>query len=121
MSQEDVTKSVDEDWKSQVEQEKQQPAAESAADAEEGKYPPADFNMLMTMLITQAMAAMGLITPPGGETPPVDLDLAKHFIDLLTVLEKKTEGNLDEEEAKQLEGHLHQLRMVFIQMKNQGS
>ncbi len=115
---------VDDDWKSQVEQEKEQlkqsadldssgPASEERAD-ESHELPPATFLVLMSTLATQAMAAMGLIPDPLSGTPTVNLPMAKHFIDLLAMLQEKTKGNLSDEEANHLRDGLHQLRMVYV-------
>jgi len=45
----------------------------------------------------------------------VRLDLAKHAIDMLAILEKKTMGNLTQEEASMLENVLHQLRIAYVE------
>ena len=42
--------------------------------------------------------------------------MAKHQIDLLEILEKKTAGNLDEEEKKVLGGVLYELRMQYVEV-----
>ena len=45
----------------------------------------------------------------------VRLDLAKHAIDMLAVIEEKTMGNLSQQEASMLENILHQLRMAYVE------
>ena len=110
---------VDDDWKSQVEREKEElkdsgNGSESEGKAEEHELPPASFMVLMSTLATQAMAAMGLIPDPMTGQPSVNLPMAKHFIDLLGMLQEKTQGNLTEEEANHLRDGLHQLRMIFV-------
>lgn len=110
---------VDDDWKSQVEREKEKlkdsgNGPESEGKAEEHELPPASFMVLMSTLATQAMAAMGLIPDPMTGQPSVNLPMAKHFIDLLGMLQEKTQGNLTEEEANHLRDGLHQLRMIFV-------
>lgn len=120
---------VDEDFKAQVEREReQQREAEQAAKAAGGEpeqgggqeIPPASMGMLISMLSSQVMMAMGFLPTPDGQQPPVDLPLAKHFIDLLTVLEEKTKGNLDQEEQGMLTESLHQFRMAFVQYSQGG-
>ena len=108
---------VDDDWKSQVEKEKEElkdTADTAEGEAEEHALPPASFMVLMSTLATQAMAAMGLIPDPMTGQPTVNLPMAKHFIDLLGMLQDKTKGNLTEEEANHLRDGLHQLRMIFV-------
>ena len=116
---------VDDDWKSQVEKEKEQLKEQVAsgesdsAAAGEPELPPATFMILMSTLATQAMAAMGLIPDPVSGKPTVNRPMAKHFIDLLTMLQEKTKGNLTEEESAHLRDGLHQLRMIYVSAGNQ--
>ena len=121
---------VDEDWKDQVQKEKEQLREQESANADaegtpqggpggQGEIPPASMSFLISMLISQVMMAMGFLPDPSGQQPPVDLGMAKHFIDLLGVLEEKTEGNLNDEEKQMLTESLHQFRMAFVQMTSQ--
>ena len=76
--------------------------------------PPASFSMLIQMLASQSMAALGMIAGPDGKVHK-EPAIAKHFIDLLSVLEAKCQGNLDATESKMLESLLHDLRMAYMQ------
>lgn len=127
---------IDEDWKTQVQREKEelkakqsqggaadespQPAeavgGEAPPEGPEGmeQLPPASFPLLLTSLATQALAALGQMPDENGQPLPVDLVFAKHFIDLIGMLEEKTKGNLNDEEASYLQETLHQLRMLFV-------
>ena len=67
------------------------------------------------MLSTQAMVALGLIPNPATRKAEKELPLARYFIDLIGVLEKKTAGNLDRDEAAALDETLHTLRMAYVQ------
>ncbi len=107
---------IDEDWKSQVEREKQQ----SRKTSEEMNSqppdmsqlpppPPANFEMLVTGLATQAVAAMGQFSPAD-----IRLDYAKHYIDLLELLQQKTVRNLTGQEHDMLKSVLHQLRLLYV-------
>jgi uncharacterized protein YccT (UPF0319 family) len=58
--------------------------------------------------------------PAGQEIPP-NLELAKHHIDLLDILEKKCAGNLSAEEKTLLDTTMHQLRMAYVEMVRAGS
>ena len=55
--------------------------------------------------------------PATGETG-VDLQTAKHWIDVLGMLEEKTQGNLDEQEAQMIENLLADLRMQYVSFTN---
>ncbi|MBN02305.1 MAG: hypothetical protein CMJ77_24645 [Planctomycetaceae bacterium] len=112
---------IDEDWKSQVEREREELKAEPEADAdpavnpdEATGLPPASFLLLATTLATQAMAGLGQLPDPIENKPIVNLQLAQHYIDMLSVLEEKTKGNLTDEEQEMLGSVLYQLRSVYI-------
>lgn len=77
--------------------------------------PPASMQMLVTSLATQAVAAMGQLPDPEGQNLPPNADYARHFIDLIGMLEEKTKGNLSDEENNYLQETLHQLRMLFVE------
>jgi len=117
---------VDEDWKTKVQREKAEEAdpatdaksaAEQKPDAEMdfSQLPSADFSMLISMFSTQAMVALGMIPEPSTGKPRTQLPLARHFIDLLSVLEEKTKGNLTDRESSGLTENLHYLRMLYLE------
>lgn len=108
---------VDDDWKSQVQKEKEElskDAGQSADEPANPQLPPASLEVLISTLSAQAMAALGFLPDPATGKPTVNRELAKHFIDILGVLEEKTSGNLSSEEQQLLTGSLHQLRMLFV-------
>ncbi|QDU93542.1 DUF1844 domain-containing protein [Lignipirellula cremea] len=113
---------VDEDWKSQAQREKAQ-ADQAKADQgkasarpapDEEQIPPASFEMLVSIFATQAIASLGGIPDPIEGKVVVRKPLAKHYIDLLAVIEEKTKGNLSSDESQMLTEALHQLRMLFV-------
>lgn len=78
--------------------------------------PEASFMGLLFSLHTGALVAIGDVPDPhSGETRP-DREVAKHSIDLLGVLKKKTQGNLDADEERLLDNILYDLRMRFVQV-----
>lgn len=85
----------------------------SGGGAQNLKIPPASFETLVTLLATQALANLGQIPGPDAQASS-NLPLARHYIDTLAVLEKKTEGNLSESERAMLEQSLHSLRMIAL-------
>ncbi len=113
---------IDEDWKGKAQKEKEvlkekEKIEKPENDAEqEYQLPAGDFGALISLLATQAMFAMGLITTEKDKEPQKDLRLAKFQIDMLAMLEEKTKGNLTEQEAKFLSNTLSQLRMGFVNM-----
>jgi hypothetical protein len=80
------------------------------------QLPPANFATLVTMFSTQAMVALGLLPDPVTGRPEPELALARHYIDLLGVIEEKTQGRLSSEEERLLESSLHELRMAYVEL-----
>jgi hypothetical protein len=78
--------------------------------------PPASFTFIVLSLRAQAEMQLGLM-PFGDEeekeTP--DLQLARHTIDLMSILMEKTKGNLELAEHRLLENSLTELRFRFVQ------
>src|SRR3954468_25020146 len=66
------------------------------------ELPPASFATLVQSLLTQVLFYLGDLSTRGAE-PMINLDMAKHNIDTLSVLEEKTRGNLTDEEKRLLD------------------
>ena len=110
---------IDEDWKSQVEREKEEfekniddPSDEQSLGPND--IPPASFPMLITSIGTQAMMALGQVADPMSGQAIYHPDLARHHIDTLVVLQEKTKGNLSDDENEMLDNVIQQLRQLFI-------
>ena len=78
------------------------------------EIPPASFEGLMNILAMQALSALGAFPDPQTGQRVAYLDLARHHIDLLAVLEEKSKGNLTEEEADVLAQTLYELRQQYV-------
>lgn len=133
---------IDEDWKTQVQREKEElkrkqsrtSSSDQLPDANVAKapkkdekpaetakpMPPATFEILVSSLATQALAAMGLLPDESDQPMPRNMDYARHNIDLLAMLETKTAGHLTDQEQQMLKEALHQLRMLFVSIQNDG-
>jgi len=75
--------------------------------------PPAKFELLVMSLAMQAQMELGNETAPDGRPPNVDI--ARHTIDLLSILQEKTKGNLTLEEKRSLDNTVTELRFRYIQ------
>ena len=107
---------IDSDWKTEAAQEKERLAnQERASRSAAGAGPAANFVELVNLMAMQAAIGLGGYQGPGGERIPPNPNVAKHHIDLLEVLEKKTAGNLTEEEKRILDGVLYELRLQYVQ------
>lgn len=76
--------------------------------------PPADFTMLVNMLVTNAMVFLGQMPAPGSQQYMRNLPQAQHMIDLLMVLREKTRGNLTPDEDQMMQDLLPQLQMAYV-------
>lgn len=103
---------VDQDWKAEAKQEKERLARETAR---REPLPDPTFGELVNMVAMQALVGLGGMSGPGGERIPPSLEVAKHYIDMLQVLEDKTRGNLSQEEQRLLDQVLYEMRMRYVQ------
>lgn len=76
----------------------------------QSEHPQVSFSSFVVSLATSAMTHLG--QGPAGQ---LDLALAKQTIDLLGVLQEKTEGNLDAEEKQLLDTVLHETRTKYLE------
>jgi hypothetical protein len=104
---------VDDDWKAEARREKERLEQEVAVP---GALPAPSFAELINIVAMQAMAGLGLLAGPNGERMPPHLETAKHFIDMLQVLDDKTKGHLTPEEKTMLDQVLYETRIAFVQM-----
>jgi len=87
--------------------------------ANPGQPAPAvmNFDRLVQSLYMTAAVQMGAGTAP-NEQPRIDILGARQSIDMLSVLEEKTRGNLNEQEKRLLQNALFDLRMSFLEITN---
>ena len=73
---------------------------------------------LIMMLSSQAMMTMGKLKNPVSDTIEKDLLASQFMIDMLESVQKRTKGNLSDEEQKYLDDTLRDLRLNFVVEKN---
>lgn len=123
---------IDEDWKAQVQAEKEAASKSKTTDTAEAgavqrpagedvPLPPASFEGLLTMLATEAFLALGHVPHPVTGKATVHRHQAKYVIDLIDVLREKTRGNLTDAEQQLMENLLHQLRLAFVEAASTAS
>ncbi len=76
--------------------------------------PPLSFSTFILSLSTSALMLMGEQLSPDNPALPVNLPQAKEIIDILRILEEKTKGNLNEDEANVLRDMLYTLQMKYV-------
>jgi hypothetical protein len=79
---------------------------------------PVDFSTHVMSLASTALIALNKLPAPDDQPHPLDLETAKHLIDVLAMLETKTKGNLEEAEAKLLASLIYDLRVAFVDVRN---
>jgi hypothetical protein len=124
---------IDSDWKAEAQAEKARleekvkaaEATKPAAGARPGasgaaagprEMPKATVETLIQSIASQAMLYLGIIPDPRSGQRVQHLDIARHHIDTLGVIEDKTKNNLSETEAKLLATTLYELRQAYIQV-----
>ncbi len=78
---------------------------------------PIAFTSFIMSMGTQVMVQLGEMPAPSGMEIPFDLESARQTIDIMTMLQRRTRGNLSAEEARFLEEVLHSLRISYINAK----
>jgi hypothetical protein len=78
------------------------------------RLPPLDFSTFVLSLGSSALMHMGDLENPGTGAATKNLPMAKHSIDILSMLEEKTKGNLSTTESQLLENLLYDLRLRYV-------
>jgi hypothetical protein len=95
------------------------PSSESGAEEDlEAMDDPASFASFMMSIASNAASSLGMMEHPVTGKREVDLELGKHWIDVLGMLQQKTRGNLLPQEQQILEGLLADLRMQYVSLTN---
>ncbi|MCC6145901.1 MAG: DUF1844 domain-containing protein [Candidatus Hydrogenedentes bacterium] len=136
---------IDEDWKAQVQREKEEarrkaeaarqaqetPAAPVTAMPDAGAAAPPEgadgeelpegsvFLGLVSSLAAQTMYALGASAPQGAKEVMVDLDFAQYNLEILAMLKEKTAGNLTDEENTHLNTALAELQRLYMSLVQQ--
>jgi hypothetical protein len=73
-----------------------------------------DFPSYILSYYTQGLVLLGEVPNPYTNKKEEDSEAARHTIDILSMLEEKTKGNLSKEEEQLLGSVLYELRMKFM-------
>ena len=83
--------------------------------ADKAVNPGTAFADFIEPLIAQAYMSLGMLRNPYEARPQVDAGAARQMIEILTMLQQKTAGNLTPEEEDFLSTHLGELKLAFVQ------
>ncbi len=113
------------DRRTAAQQEGDAPSSAFAAEPEESENlsasqrptPTLDFVTLILSLREGALVALGLVSNEELGDLPADFAAAKYQIEMLALLETKTQGNLTPDETKLLSTVIYELRVAFVEAK----
>ncbi len=77
---------------------------------------PASFVNFLSTLATNAAASLGAMPHPATGQRSLDLESGKYWIEVLSMLKDKTNGNLRPKENELLTGILSDLKMQYVQI-----
>jgi len=78
------------------------------------ELPKVTFNTFIMSLASSAMVHLGEVPNPETGKTSVNLQLAQHTIEILSMLQEKTKNSLEADEIKLLNGILYELQMKYV-------
>ena len=76
--------------------------------------PEVTFAAFVMSLNTSALYHLGEIADPATGKKVIELDLARHAIDTLVIMQEKTKGNLTSDEEEMLKNILYDIKLRFV-------
>jgi hypothetical protein len=86
-------------------------------DEDGARMPKIDFSTFVISLNSSALVQLGILDDPTTGEKSKNLTLAKQTIDVLGMMEEKTQGNLNADEAHMLKSILYDLRILYVKEK----
>jgi hypothetical protein len=80
--------------------------------------PAINFATFVFSLNSSALVQLGMMEDPMTGEKEKNLPLAKQTIDIISMLEEKTRGNLEPDEAAMLKNILYDLRILYVKEKS---
>ena len=91
--------------------------SKSDASEEQPQFPEINFPTFVVSLNASTLLHLGAIEDPTSGQKDKNLPMAKQTIDILSMLEEKTAGNLNNEEKNLLKNILYDLRLMYVKEK----
>jgi hypothetical protein len=88
--------------------------SETDTSEEQAEFPEINFPTFIVSLNASALLHLGAIEDPTTGQKSKNLSMAKQTIDILSMLEEKTAGNLNNEEKNLLKNILYDLRLMYV-------
>jgi len=89
--------------------------AQTASEHTHEAAPPLSFSSFIFSFGTSALMLMGEKMSADQPSTSLNLPQAKEIVDILSILEEKTKGNLTSEEAAVMKDMLYTLRMKYVE------
>ncbi|MDX2447137.1 MAG: DUF1844 domain-containing protein [Desulfobacterales bacterium] len=96
-----------------VDEEKTEESEQATAN-EDYPLPEINFPTFIFSLNSSALVNLGVMEDPASNQKAKNLPMAKQTIDILAMMEEKTQGNLSDDEANMLKTMLYELRMLYV-------
>jgi hypothetical protein len=109
------TPDVDEKKAAGTDKASQEPTAETPEPP--FQFPEINFPTFVASLNASALLHLGAIEDPSSGKKDKNLPMAKQTIDILSMLQEKTSGNLSTEEENMLKNILYDLRIMYVKEK----
>jgi len=77
--------------------------------------PETPFTNFIEPLIAQAYMSLGMLRNPYQPQAKIDVGAARQMIEIISLLQEKTKGNLTPDEEDFLTTHLSELKLAFVQ------
>ena len=74
-----------------------------------------DFSSFILSLYSSGLVQLGKVEDPISGKKNINLDLAKHTIEMIVMLEEKTKGNLTEDENNLFRSIVSDMRIAFVE------
>ena len=95
-----------------------QPQTAAEGEEEAAQFPEINFPTFVASLNASALVHLGVIEDPATGSKSKNLPMAKQTIDILSMMEEKTEGNLTPDEKSMLQNILYDLRILYVKEKS---
>ena len=115
-----ATPEADEQTASSDEETRETDAAETTPPDGSDQQPPLpeiNFATFVVSLNASALLHLGALEDPTTGKTDKNLPMAKQTIDILSMLEEKTAGNLSKDEENLLKSILYDLRIIYVKEK----
>ena len=88
-----------------------------AAESDQPPLPEINFATFVVSLNASALLHLGAMEDPTTGKKEKNLAMAKQTIDILSMLEEKTAGNLSKDEESLVKSILYDLRIIYVKEK----